>query len=111
MDSQQIQEIDAEEILERYAAGERNFANTCIEGSDELAGADLRNVDFSNSILAEMMLDRVNFSAANLTKAHFGLSSLYFANLQGADLGEAILTFSELTGANFDKCKISKCQS
>lgn len=92
MDNQERQEIDASEILERYPAGERNFSNIYIEGSDELAGADLKGVNFSNSILAEMILEQVNFSNANLTNAHLGLSILYFANLQGADLTEAILT-------------------
>lgn len=56
--------MTAEELLERYAAGERDFA-----------GVDLYGVDLSNAVLTEINLDRadlsgVNFSGANLSGAY-----------------------------------------
>ncbi|RUT01638.1 hypothetical protein DSM106972_067350 [Dulcicalothrix desertica PCC 7102] len=37
--------IEASELLERYQKGERDFSNVYIEGSDELAGANLSDIN------------------------------------------------------------------
>lgn len=52
--------MDREELLERYARGERNFAGVDLHGVD-LSGAVLRNINFDRADLSE-----VNFSGADL---------------------------------------------
>jgi uncharacterized protein YjbI with pentapeptide repeats len=92
--------MKAEELLERYAAGERNFIGLYIDGSDELCGADLSNTNFRGAVFDELLLEKTNFSHANLRGVIFGLVGLRGANLQGADLCGASIGLSELGGAN-----------
>ena len=56
--------MDREELLERYARGERNFAGVDLHGVD-LSGAVLRNINFDRADLSE-----VNFSGADLDEAY-----------------------------------------
>ncbi len=90
----------AEELLERYAAGERDFSGIEIIASDELIGANLTGINLSRSILAEMILERVDFSDANLRNTNFGQTDLRSANLQRADLSGVNLGHATLDGAN-----------
>jgi uncharacterized protein YjbI with pentapeptide repeats len=98
--------MTAEELLERYAAGERDFSGIGIEASDELLGAHLTGINLSGSILAEMILDGVDFSDANLRNTHFGQTDLNGVNLQRSDLSGATLTFGSLDGADLTDARL-----
>ena len=60
--------MNAQELLKRYAAGERDFSN-----------ADLQGVVCTEEVLRGIIL-----RGANLERANFG-----WANLEGADLSNA----------------------
>lgn len=60
--------MTAEELLERYAAGERDFA-----------GVDLHGVDLSNAVLRGINLDRADLSGVNFSNTD--LSGAYGKNL------------------------------
>lgn len=99
--------IEASELLERYQKGERDFSNVYIEGSDELAGANLSGINLSDAVVAEMLLDEINLSGANLQLTNFGQSSLYGADLCRANLSGANLRLTVLDSANLsDSCLI-----
>ena len=98
--------IEADELLRLYANGERNFSGLEIAGSDELAGANLSDIDLSNSMLAEMCLDNINLSRANPQNAHFGLSSFYCAKLQDADLSGASLSLADFVSTDLTNARL-----
>ena len=113
--------MEAEELLSRYAAGERNFSwvdfsKVDLEGDElsevilrdiNLSGADLFGVDFTGSDLSGAI-----FENADLEGVDFSNSKLLGSNLSGAvvenvDFIEAILDNATLRGirggqANFD---------
>ncbi|BAY08048.1 pentapeptide repeat-containing protein [Calothrix sp. NIES-2098] len=99
--------VDPSELLNRYAAGERNFSNIYIEGADELASANLSGIILNGAVFAEMLLNEINLSGSKLRETDFGQASLYGANLCGADLTRANLRYAVLDSANFsDACLV-----
>jgi uncharacterized protein YjbI with pentapeptide repeats len=130
-----ISEITIEELLELYAAGQRDFTRFIIKDTDlefengidlrgvkfrgdslsrliyvlqnsNLSGADLRGID-----LGERLLDGANLSGALLNKADLWCAGLDRANLSGANLSGASLTSAtfwraNLTGANLSKTRL-----
>lgn len=95
-------EITTEELLERYAAGERQFKYA------ELIRLNLSGVDLSGGNFACAVIRGTNLRGANLSK-----TSLSDAIVDGCDLGSA--NFEEavvggflntnLSRANFDRCR------
>ena len=79
--------MKAEELLRRYAAGERDF--------------DKLNLTSLGSLREECLVD-VNFRHANLTGANLIGANLIGANLTGANLTGADLTQAELIETNFN---------
>ncbi|MBD1843349.1 pentapeptide repeat-containing protein [Cyanobacteria bacterium FACHB-63] len=82
-----------EELLQRYAAGERDFS-----------GADLSGVN-----LEEVALEEINLEGANLSGTLFFRSNLWGAifrnaNLEGADFSMALLDETDFRGANLRNC-------
>lgn len=90
--------ISAEELLSRYAAGERDFSGTGIKG--ELSDANLSGADFRDASLSECYMPRVNMSRANLCNALLIETCLNVANLAGADLRRCRLSRTQLVQAN-----------
>ena len=91
--------ITPQQLLDRYNAGERNFAgirffpDTCRESV-------LEDADLSNIILSGAYLPRIKLSLANLRN-----SNLAGAYMPGAELIETDLHETDLTGANLqDAC-------
>ena len=82
--------MTVQELLARYAAGERNFSN-----------ADLRNAD-----LGDAYLRGANLDGADLSNADFSNADLGDADLRGADLRGADLRGANLVGANLTNCTI-----
>ena len=64
-----------EELLTRYAAGERDFSEAELYGVD-LSGADLQGINLSDA-----RLFGANLSGANLKYANLDYASLYGVNL------------------------------
>ncbi len=62
--------MDAEELLEKYAAGERKFHSVNLS-QENLKGADLTEIDLTNANLTG-----VDLSGANLTKAKLNSTNL-----------------------------------
>ncbi len=90
----------AEELLERYAAGERDF------GGSKLDEADLSGADLSQANLYGANLFHANLSQANLSGANFEDAVLSLANLSGANLNEADLSGAVLSRANLFKTEL-----
>jgi hypothetical protein len=91
--------MDASELLERYAAGERNFIGV------ELSGADLRDAKLSNADLTGTNLRNVNLKNADLSNATL-IATLTAADLSNANLSGARLsgdlTEADLSGAKWN---------
>lgn len=79
--------MNAKEILEKYAAGVRDF---CAVN------------------LSEQNLNGANLSGANFSEANLSVANLSGANLSGADLSRAKLNVTRLSGANLSKAKLIK---
>ena len=124
-----ISQITIEELLELYAAGQRDFTRFIIEHTEEYFenGIDLRGVKFRGYSLEKLIyalqnsnlsgadlrsislrkrfLDRANLSGAKLNKAflwraNFIEANLSAANLSGSDLQEASFSYASLKDAN-----------
>lgn len=78
--------MEVEELLKRYAAGER---------------------DFTGVNLCEVNLSRVNLSGCNLSHANLSIANLSGANLSGANLTGTKLNVTRLSGANLSKAKLN----
>lgn len=108
------QKMSPEQLLEKYASGELDFArvnlrNSMISGSNlslinlrgaELNGSVLKDVDLARANLSMADLSGANLSGADLSGANLVWADLHNANLAGADLTGANLTGADLTGAN-----------
>ncbi len=97
-------EITAEELLARYADGERNFAGieliqsegVPLDSSIDLEGAILRDINLHGAYLRQADLCRADLTGADL----FGVS------LEGAWLKRAIVRDANLYSANLHWCSL-----
>ena len=131
--------MTAEELLERYAAGESDFSGTKLRYKAQLNDADLRDIrldgasleriqligsnlagaSLKNVIMLGSRLERGIFCKANLSSANLSNSNMESANLQGAILQEAIMSqtwckdacfsYSDLRGARMGQCYVKGC--
>ena len=92
-DDGQLQ-ISAEELLNHYQAGERDFSGLDLRGID-LSTAKLTGINFSKANLSDANLSGTVLNGANLRDA-----ILRNADLSWADLHSANLIGADLTGAN-----------
>jgi hypothetical protein len=102
--------ISAEELLERYAGGDRDFRNVDLPEASlreadltgiNLAGADLSETDLTSAILARGDLRGTYFQSAHLGGADLRRANLSEADLNGADLTGADLSGADIRGADF----------
>jgi uncharacterized protein YjbI with pentapeptide repeats len=96
--------MTAEELLRRYAAGERNFAgarlsNSCLREAD-LRNCDLRGADLSGADLRRTDLRGVKLNGYRNNEGIWIYSNLSNANLSGANLEYAILNAANLSDAD-----------
>jgi uncharacterized protein YjbI with pentapeptide repeats len=99
------EEITGEELLKRYAAGERNFPLIRLEDMEcILEGADLRGINLMGSDLRSAAWNNVNLSGACLLAAD--LAGVW---MDGTDLSNADLTGACLWGTNFTNANLSNC--
>ena len=107
MDAEEfLPRMEVEELLQRYAAGERDFSLL------DLSGADLSKVDFAQRTFKGGIIynHRIKFTYTNLSNANLSSANLFdaimeFANLtnaclEGAKLDCALLEGANLKGAN-----------
>lgn len=96
--------LDASELLERYAKGERDFRGADLLGAVlkevELPEANLGGADLGGANLSGGVLRRTNLAHANLTHANLTGANLDHANLTGAQLIQADLCVANLCVAN-----------
>ena len=119
--------MDAEELLRKYATGERDFAGVDLSGivltkyyDDELIGryqiredswpdgAILRGINLSGANLEGANLQKVDLMGANLSGANLAGANLHGARLNeallsGANLREAVLCWARLRETNLSK--------
>lgn len=76
--------IKIDELLQRYAAGERNFQNVDVQGPCYVEGVDLHRINLSGSVLGELSLNGFNFRGATLERVNFQSSGLRNANFEAA---------------------------
>ena len=103
--------MKAEELLKRYAAGERNFAGVrflygSVAGST-FCEVDLRDIILSGAYLAHLQFRETDLSGAKMVGAYLVGSSLYMADLSGADLTGANLTKAILADADMTRTILS----
>ena len=116
--------LTANELLKRYAAGERNFVNANLRcallsaqnlseanlswsklswanlSEADLSTADLTSADLSEASLVKANLRQTRLVGTNLTKANLSMADLRGADLSKACLSETDLTQADLRGAN-----------
>ena len=90
--------MTAEELLEQYATGERNFRSADLTGAD-LSGADLTSADLTGATLSSATLVDAQLINAKLNGALLDHANLDYADLSGADLSEAVLDYANLRHA------------
>ena len=86
----------ADELLRKYAAGERNFRRA------NLRGAELEYADLSAADLREANLSAADLGGADLSAADLGGADLSAANLSAVNLEGANLEGANLKGAYYD---------
>ena len=116
--------LSTNELIRRYAVGERNFINANLRctllnelnlskvnlswaklswanlNGTNLSGADLTAADIREANLSQAKLSQTYLVRTNLTKANLWLADLRGADLSQADLREANLSEADLRGAN-----------
>jgi uncharacterized protein YjbI with pentapeptide repeats len=76
--------MKAQELIEKYKNGQRDFRGVCLSGKN-LAWATLTQIDLRASDLQETNLSGANLSGANLSEK----TNLAFANQSCTDLNNA----------------------
>ena len=114
--------MKAEELLKRYAAGERDFSGVDLREIDlsrvnlpgiNLSQADLIGADLRGSDLSDANLTVANLAGARLRQTRFDRADLSGANLQcavleGAIMESANLSRADLTDANLAGARLMK---
>ncbi|MCP4607027.1 MAG: hypothetical protein GY847_42025 [Proteobacteria bacterium] len=95
----------AEELLRRYAAGERDFTGANLEGRQlpnaKLEGANLSNAKLEGADLSNAKLVGVHFTGSNLANASMAGSSAKGAWFINADLKGVDLVMADLRDTTF----------
>lgn len=129
----QRKDMTVEELLRRYAAGERDFSGVDLRGANlsgvhrrfdvgayaepyrqgitsDLSGINLSGADLTEANLRGVNLAGANLSNANLTRANLNYSNLTNTDLSGANLTEALLECAELDGTNMRGANLLNAQ-
>ncbi|MEN9243306.1 MAG: pentapeptide repeat-containing protein [Gloeomargarita sp. DG02_5_bins_242] len=105
----------AHQLLQRYAAGERDFTGISLIGCNlqganlegiNLSRADLMLADLSGCLLIGAKLSGANLIGAEMVKTNLREASLSGANLIGANLSQANLRGCQLIGANLSSATL-----
>lgn len=99
-----IRKITVEELLSRYAAGERDFTNVYIRARREglMSGVDLSGINLEGSSLA------VDFSGAILRKANFRYTVWDIVTWEDIDFSGSDFTgINNAVGCAFIRCNFN----
>lgn len=96
----EIVNMDANEVVKRYADGKRNFRLTDLKGLN-LVKANLSSVDFTGANLSGSNLSNSDLSHANLNWAILKGANLSGANLKGAKMPDGRMHNDYLESANY----------
>lgn len=91
---------NGENLLKRYTAGERDFREINLSGSQIFTNANLSGIDLSRAYLNSVDFSGANLSNANFEGAILKNAQLHHANLSGANLKGADLTYASLVQAD-----------
>lgn len=98
--------MTAEELLELYKAGERDFSNVDLSHENlshaDLSGADFSGANFYGVRLRSTSLSDGDFSSANLTQTYLTYTDLSGAELSGVSLAGAHLLATNFRGAKYE---------
>ena len=95
-----LDRLTAENLLQRYAIGERNFVNANLRCA-ELCSLTLNDVNFSYAKLNYVNLSQTNLSKSNLTSA-----DIEQANLSDTNLSQSILFRANLQNVNLSRANL-----
>ncbi|WP_293061062.1 pentapeptide repeat-containing protein [Okeania sp. SIO2B3] len=112
--------MDANELLQRYSAGERNFTGINLKGAN-ISGSnpmedifvfdvDLSEINLSGSDLTGAILAGANLSGANFSNANLSRSDLSHCNLTNVNLSYVNLSYACLDVAKFWNTDLSNTQ-
>lgn len=98
--------ISIQQILARYAGGERDFTALDLDGQTyDFSGATLRDADFSRCFLVASFRDadlrNAMFLHCNVKTCDFGGANLTGASFEGAAIDAATFVGADLTGSRF----------
>ncbi|MEG4216139.1 pentapeptide repeat-containing protein [Microcoleus sp. Pol14C6] len=99
--------ITAEEFLQRYNQGERDFTGVNLAGVN-LSGKSLVEVNLSSANLRGAELSQANLSVANLSEANLCDANLNKANLSSAQLGKTQFINANLSEVNLLHANLSE---
>jgi uncharacterized protein YjbI with pentapeptide repeats len=110
--------MTVEELLRRYAAGERDFAETDFRYEFELSVAILRDINLERAYMSDMNIIGVDLTGANMSGLRFEEGLLQDVNLTGANLRNFLLfqgvmesvnlTSADLTSADLTGTQLRK---
>ena len=126
MNSRLLQ-LSQEELIERYARGERDFSEFGIRFSqygwhsskkirvkNNLSSMDFSDANLANIVISGCNLKKSNFSNANLSNASLGgyadfsNANLFNIDLSNAKLGSVNFSNANLQGANFSNASFAE---
>ncbi len=93
----------AEEILRRYAAGERYFAHADLPDGAVFRSANLEDCTFDHSFLSDADFREANLKGVSFLNSNIKCSDFRGANLQGASFQGSSVEAIFLDGANLDE--------
>ncbi|MBD1885326.1 pentapeptide repeat-containing protein [Microcoleus vaginatus] len=99
--------ISAEDFLQRYNQGERDFTGVNLAGVN-LSGKSLSQVNLSSANLSGAELSEANLSSANLSEANLCHANIHTANLSFANLGQAKFINANLSEVNLQGANLSE---
>lgn len=91
--------MDTQELLKRYAAGERKFVKANLSEAN-FSQANLREIDLSHASLSVANFSGANLGQANLQGAKLNVAKLSSTNLSRANLSQADLNVANLVRAD-----------
>ena len=98
--------ITREELLRRYAAGERNFQHIILEYAD-LSGVELQNIDLIGAHFTYVNLSGINLNQCKLRSAQFWYCNFTDAKISSCDLESTRFFDCNLRGANTNECNLT----
>jgi uncharacterized protein YjbI with pentapeptide repeats len=100
-------DMNVDDVLRRYASGERNFHKISLQEVD-LLNAHLQGVIFDHADLRQSRLGKTDFRQASFREANLSEAILWGTNLSQADLYRAVLREADLSGAKVSHANLEQ---